>query len=99
MTKTGRSMTLIALALVVPPLIQVALMLSFHGSSTLVSQWMYQYGPIVVLGEVTLGSLFLFRAFRLRYALLLLIPYVPIMVLLIQGVGLFVAGVVFSDYL
>src|SRR5687768_2034402 len=99
MTTMGRVMTLIAAAFIVPSLIQVALMLAFHGSSTPVSQWMYQYGLIVVLGEVALGSVFLFRAFRLRYALLLLIPYVPLTVLLIHGVGLFVAGAVFNDFL
>ena len=74
-------------------------MLAFHGSSTFVAQWISQYGPVVVLGEVALGSVFLFRAFRFRYALVLLIPYVPLMVLLIHGVGLFVAGAVFNDYL
>ena len=99
MTDSRRSLTLMALALLVPSLIETALMLAFHGSSSPVLRWFNQYGPVVVLGEVAIGSVFLFKTFQARYALLLLIPYVPLMVLLIHGVGLVVAGAVFNDYL
>ncbi len=66
---------------------------------TPIDAWLNEYGPLVVLGELATGSVFLFRAFQPRYAVLSLILYVPLMVLLIQGVGLFVAGLVFNDYL
>jgi len=99
MTRNGRVIALTAMAVLVPSLIQTALMLAFHGSSTAISRWINQYGLLVLLAEVAIGSALLFRAFSLPYALLLLIPYVPLTVALIQGVGLFVAGVVFNDYL
>lgn len=90
---------MVFLAFVVPPLLQVVSMIGSHGSSMLISGWFNHYGVIVVVGELAIGSIFLFRALRFRYALLSLLLYVPLTVLLIQGVGLFVAGAVFNDYL
>ena len=85
---------MILLAVVVPPLTQAVLMIAFHGS-----QWLNQYGPIVVLGQLAMGSIFLFRALQPRYAFPCLLLYVPLGVLLIHGAGLVVAGAVFNDYL
>ena len=60
MTRNGRAIVLIAMAVLVPSLIQTALMLAFHGSSTTISGWINQYGLLVLLAEVAIGSVFLF---------------------------------------
>lgn len=64
---------LILWAIVVPPLLQAVLMISTDG--TAIDAWLNQsqYGPLVVLGEVAMGGVFLFRALKPRLAFLSLI--------------------------
>lgn len=103
----GRS-RLIALVILVPVVLTEALQITLRvlpvpqpawPETSAVSEWIANYGFLFVLINIGIGSIFLFRAFRALYVVPMLVAYVPMMVLLIQFVGLAVAGIVFQDYL